>query len=194
MLTIKENKWDIKYIQILPAQQKVLWKILEKVFISKKYTQCKTSQTLKIDVLEIPDNESIGKLFSKCELLFLDQTNSSSNPSEILILWFPIPWASLPPSPSVKFYPSQLKTLINTIPILFFLGFLILSHPIQPHATTSIEYTRPFDKQRKLNLLLSCMQIQYLMDQTRFPSKSWSFNGTLMQIWKSANIFIFIWM
>ena len=29
----------------------------------KKFTQCKTSHTLKIDVFEIPDNKNIGKLF-----------------------------------------------------------------------------------------------------------------------------------
>ena len=44
-----KNKWDINYIQTLPPQiqQKVLKKILEKVFITKKCTQCKTSH-LKI--------------------------------------------------------------------------------------------------------------------------------------------------
>ena len=37
----------------------------------------------------IPDNKNIGKLFSKHELLFLDQANSSSDPSQILIIQFP---------------------------------------------------------------------------------------------------------
>ena len=46
---------------------------------------------LKIDVLEIPDNKHIGKLVSKYKLLFLDQANSISEPSQILILQFPIP-------------------------------------------------------------------------------------------------------
>ena len=36
-------------------QQKVLRKIMQKVFITKKFTQCKTLHTLKIDVFEIPD-------------------------------------------------------------------------------------------------------------------------------------------
>ena len=76
-------------------------KILVKIFISNKFTQCKTSHTLKIDVFEIPDNKSIGKLFSKYELLFLSQANSSSDPSQILILQFPIPRAFLPLSPSL---------------------------------------------------------------------------------------------
>ena len=44
---------------------------------------------------------------------------------------------------SVKYYLSQLKPLFNTIPIMFFIDFLILSHPIEPHATTSIEYAKP---------------------------------------------------
>ena len=39
---------DINYIQSLPVQmqQKVLWKIWEKVFITKKCIQCKTSHAL----------------------------------------------------------------------------------------------------------------------------------------------------
>ena len=60
-------------------------KILEKVFITKKCTQC-TSHVLKIDVLELTDNKIIGKLFSKYKLLFPNQANSSSDPSQILIL------------------------------------------------------------------------------------------------------------
>ena len=36
-------------------QQKVLWKLLEKIFITKKLNQCKASRTLKIDVIGIPD-------------------------------------------------------------------------------------------------------------------------------------------
>ena len=80
----------------------MLRKILEKVFITNKFTQCiKTSRTLKIDPFEIPDNKYIGKLFSNYELLFLDQANFSSEPSQILILQFPIPRASLSPSQSV---------------------------------------------------------------------------------------------
>ena len=60
--------------------------MLENVFITKKFSQCKTSRTLKIDGFEIPDNKIIGKLFSKYKVLFLDQANSSSHPSQILIL------------------------------------------------------------------------------------------------------------
>ena len=78
----------------------MLRKILEKVFSAKKFTQCKISCTLKIDVFKIPDNKNIGKLISKNELLFLDQANSSSDPSQISIQQFPIPRAPLPVSPS----------------------------------------------------------------------------------------------
>ena len=60
---------------------------------------------LKIDVFEIPDNENIGKLFSKYELPFLDQANSSCYPSQILILRFPIPRASQPLSLSPTISP-----------------------------------------------------------------------------------------
>ena len=41
-------------------------------------------------------------MFSKFELFFLDQANSSSDPSQISILQFPIASASLPPSPSLS--------------------------------------------------------------------------------------------
>ena len=80
----------------------MLRKILEKIFITKKLTRLKKSSSLKIDVLDIPDNKNIGKLFLIYKLLFLDQAKSSSDPSEILILRFPIPRASLPTSPSLS--------------------------------------------------------------------------------------------
>ena len=56
--------------------------VLEKVFIiisSLLRNLLITSRTLKLDVFKIPDNKNIEKLFSKYELLFLDQANSSSN-------------------------------------------------------------------------------------------------------------------
>ena len=77
----------MEYINIFKyyrPQQKVLQKILEKFFITKKFTQCETSRILKIDVFKILDNKNIGKLFSKYELLSLDQENSSSDSSQIL--------------------------------------------------------------------------------------------------------------
>ena len=48
--------------------------------------------TLKIDAIEIQDNKNIGKLFSKYELLFLDQADSSSDASQMLIF----PYLELP--------------------------------------------------------------------------------------------------
>ena len=63
------NNRKKKYIQNLfkyyLPQQKILRKILEKIFITKKFIQCKTSRTFKIDVLKIPDNKTIGKIVSK---------------------------------------------------------------------------------------------------------------------------------
>ena len=47
-------------------------KISEKIFITTKYFQYKTSHTLKIDVFELLDDKNIGKLCSKCETFFLD--------------------------------------------------------------------------------------------------------------------------
>ena len=66
---------------------------MENFCITKKCTRYILSSALKTDVFEIPDNKNIGKLFPKYELLFLDQAKSSSDPSEILILQFPIPRA-----------------------------------------------------------------------------------------------------
>ena len=57
---------------------------------------------VKFNVFKIPDNKNIGKLFSKYEMLYLDQANSSSDPSQILILQFPTPRASLSPSSSLS--------------------------------------------------------------------------------------------
>ena len=65
---------DINHIQTLStlAQQKLLRKILEKTFVTKKCTQCKTSHHLKLDAFEVLDNKNIRKLFSKYETFFLD--------------------------------------------------------------------------------------------------------------------------
>ena len=83
----------------------------KKVFVNKKL--CKTSHTLQIDDFEIPDNKNIAKLFSKNELLFLDQVSSNSDPSQILTLQFRRPRASLPPSLSLSYF-----TLANWNPSL----------------------------------------------------------------------------
>ena len=64
---------------------------MEKVFITKKCTQCQTWHTLKADVFELSYNKNIGKLFSKHELFFLHQANFSSNTFQVLILQYPIP-------------------------------------------------------------------------------------------------------
>ena len=56
---------------------------------------------LKIDVFEIPDNKHIGKFFSKYKLVFFNQGNPISDPSQILILQFSIPRGFLPPLPSL---------------------------------------------------------------------------------------------
>ena len=53
------------------------------------------------NLFKVPDIKSTGKLFSKHELLFVEQANPSSEPSQILILQFFIPRTSLPSSPSL---------------------------------------------------------------------------------------------
>ena len=69
----------------------MLGKILEKVFITKKLIECKTSRNLKFEVFEMPDKKNNGKLFSKYKLLFLDQASSSSDPSQIYHLCHILP-------------------------------------------------------------------------------------------------------
>ena len=128
----------------------MLQKILEKVFITKKFNQFKTSPTLKTDVFEILDNKNIEKLFSKYELLFLDQANSSSDRSQILIQQLPIPRASLTPSPSLSNF-----TLANWNPSLTPSS----SCSSSVSATTSIGHTKPYTKPSQLDLLSSYMQI-----------------------------------
>ena len=128
----------------------MLQKTLEKVFITKKFNQFKTSRTLKIDVLEILDNNNIEKLFSKYEQLFLDQANSSSDPSQVLIQQLPIPRASLTPSPSLSNF-----TLANRNPSLTSSS----SCSSLVFTTTSIGHTEPYIKQSQLDLISSCMQI-----------------------------------
>ena len=78
---------------------------MRKVFITKKCTQRKTLQTLKTHVFELPDKKNIGKLFSNCKFLFLDQANFSSDPSQILMLQYPISRASMLPTPSFSNFP-----------------------------------------------------------------------------------------
>ena len=92
----------------------MLWKILEKVFFTKKFTQCKISCFLKISVFETPDNKNIGIFFSNYWLLFLDKTTSSSDSSQILILQFPIPRASLPLLASLSTFKLSNRILSST--------------------------------------------------------------------------------
>ena len=58
---------------------------MEKLSITKKLTQRKTSRVLKTDVFQIRDDKKIGRLFSKYEVLFLDKVNYSSDTSQRMI-------------------------------------------------------------------------------------------------------------
>ena len=77
----------------------------------------------------------------------------------------------------VKFYPSQVKALFNTIIIMFFSGFPTLSYPIQPNATTSIGYTKPYGNSSQSNYHQAIYRSSYLMSQTRYSSKNWVFKS-----------------
>ena len=131
----------------------MLWKILE-VFITKKFTQCKTSHTLKIDGFKIPDNKNVGKLFSKYKVSFLDQADSSSDPYQMIILQFPIPRASLPPSPSLSNF-----TLVNwnpsTTQFSSCSSLVSLIFPTQFNHTPSQVLNKAYPKSIQSNLLSS---------------------------------------
>ena len=143
MLAIIENKWDIEFIKILPPQRKVLGKMLEEVFINKKFTECKTSRTLKIDVFEIPDNKKYWKIVLKCGLLFLNRANFCSDPSQILMLQFSTPVALLPPLPSLSRFtlanwnPLQHNTyhVLHRFPYFFLPHLTIRYHEYRIHQT-----------------------------------------------------------
>ena len=118
----------------------MLRKILVKVTVTNKFTQCKTSRTLKVDVFEITDNKNIGKLFSKYELLLLDQANSSSDPSQALTKRFHTPRAS-----------HNLHYIFHWFP------YFVLPHSTKRHHKYWIYQT--YDKPSQSNLLSSCLQI-----------------------------------
>ena len=176
------------YSNHLP-QQKVLRKILKKVFITKKFTKCKSSRTLKIDVFEIPDKQNIGKLFLKYYLLFLDQANPNSVPSQILILWCPKPRASLLPSPSLSNFtlgywnhPSTQSSSCSSSVSLFC--------PTQFNhmpATTKIGYTKPYGKLSQSNLSSSCVQIVMLYVSNTLPMKKLSRATSLSKLYNPLN-------
>ena len=69
------------------------------------YSAFKTLYALKIDLFELSVNKNTGNLLSKYELFSLDQANFSSDPSQMLILQYSIPTASLSPSPSLSNFP-----------------------------------------------------------------------------------------
>ena len=99
---------------------------------------------------ELPDKKNIGKLFSKYDLLFLDQDNFSSDLSQILILQYPFSRASMF---SLPFLPNFTLACWNP----FFISFSILSYPMPPRATL-IGYTKPNAKPSQSDLLSSYIQ------------------------------------
>ena len=114
--------------------------VLEKVFFTKKCTLCETSRTLKTDVLKILEHcfqnmncFSWIKLISV--LIYFKYCNYNIPSLELPCL----PWHLCQISP----WPPE--TLLNTILIMFSIGFPILFSPIQLHATI-IGCTKPYAK------------------------------------------------
>ena len=94
MLAVIENKWNIKYTQILPAPAE--------------------DATENVKHHAVPDKLKIIKNCSQNMNCLIQQANSSYDPSKILILQFPMPTDFLLPLPSLSnFNPSQLKPLLT---------------------------------------------------------------------------------
>ena len=93
----------------------------------------------------MPYDKNIGKLFSKHELLFLDQANSSSDPSQVLIQKFPLTRTPLPPSSSLSNFTSCLANCLqislanwnslqhNPYNVLHWFPYFFLSHSATCH-------------------------------------------------------------
>ena len=156
-MTILEERWDIRYIQ-----RKELRRILE----SEKFTQCKTSRTVKIDACKIPDKIKILKSCLKNMNCFFFRSISNIDITISHTYSLPV-FLTIP----VKFYSSELKSLFKTILIMLFIGFPILPYLIWPHATTSIGYTKPYAKPSQLNLLSSYIKIIILYGANTLPIK-----------------------
>ena len=126
----------------------VLWKIFGKVFITKKFTQC------KILMLQFPiPRASLSSSRSLSNLILADWNSSLTKYSHVLHRF---PYFALPHSTTdhhkycicqtishakqVKFYPSPLQLLFNKI-LIIFIGFPNLSCPIRPHTTTSTVFS-----------------------------------------------------
>ena len=118
----------------------------------------------------------IGKLFSKYELLFLNQANFCFNPSQILMLQFHTLGASLPPLPSLSNF-----TLANWNPSST--QCLSWSSSVSLFSPTSFNHTLPqvLDISNHMPSHANQMHYQaiyrsiYLTGQARYPLKSWVF-------------------
>ena len=104
------------YLNITCSNRGYSKKKLEKAFITTKFTQCKTSMDSTYQIIKILEN------YFKIFTAFSDQANSSSGPSQILILQFPIPRAYLTifcqtlPEPSETLLQHSLHHVLNRFP------------------------------------------------------------------------------
>ena len=107
------------------------------------YSAFKTLYALKIDLFELSDYKNTWNLLSKYELFSLDQANFSSDPSQMLILQYSIPTASLPPSPSLSNFPlvnwnpssTQSSSCTSSVSY-FFIPHLTIRHSYWKYQTT----------------------------------------------------------
>ena len=120
----------------------------------------------------------IIKISEKYELLLLDQANSSSDPSQILILWFPIPRFSLPLSLSLPSFtlanrnPSSTQSPSESLSVSLF--FPISFNHMPPQV---LDITNHMANQANQVYYQAVYRSYYFMGQARYPSKSWVFNS-----------------
>ena len=117
------------------------------------------------------------KLSSKWKLL--DQANSSSDLSQILILQFPVPRASLPPSSSLSNF-----GLANWNPSST--PSSSCSSSVSLFCPTRFDHTPPQVLNTPKHMLIQAIYWSYyLMGQTRYPSKGWVFKTRFsFKVWQ----------
>ena len=119
----------------------------------------------------------------------MDQTNPSSVPSQILILWCPKPRASLLPSPSLSNFTLAYQNHPSTQSSSCSSSVSLLCPNQFNHmpATTKIGYTKPYGKLSQSNLSSSCVQIVMLYVSNTLPMKKLSRATSLSKLYNPLN-------
>ena len=143
----------------------MLQKILEKVFVTKKFTQCKISCTLKINEFKIPDNKNTKKLFSRYKLLSWIKLISALIP--LKYWYYNSPYLELSYLPhhfcDVFILPTETSFQHNPHHIVHRFSYLILRHSTMRHHRCWIYQTICQSKPIEFNIkLYKCHNILWV--------------------------------